>query len=218
MARKGDWQTGQYAMVYMGGCDTYAYVDSALADAHADANADDPTGTKYMDIITNAQPAFFHENPNTMMGFVRGLMSYDDPKTFEQMFANVDDFQVILVSGEEDNVFVPGGGTGGSVVDNWQGVDDAKTIARNAETRHVLPGDDSLLAAGTYVFELSGTNDADLYVKIGSAPTTSSYDCRPYLNGSQETCVVELTSPAAVHVMVRGWASSSDYQLSGRLQ
>jgi hypothetical protein len=26
-----------------------------------------------------------------------------------------------------------------------------------------------------------GTGDADLYVKFGSAPTTSVYDCRPYL-------------------------------------
>ncbi len=218
MARKGDWQSGQYSVVYMGGCDTYAYVDSALADAHADVNADDPTGTKYMDIITNAQPAFFHENPNTMMSFVRGLMSPDDPQTFEQMFASVDDFQVILVSGEEDNVFVPGGGGGGTIVDSWQGLVDEKTIARNSESRHVVPGDDGLLAAGTYVFELTGTDDADLYVKIGSEPTTSSYDCRPYLNGSQETCVVELSSPAAVHIMVRGWANSSDYQLSGSLQ
>jgi hypothetical protein len=218
MARKGDWQTGQYSVVYMGGCDTYAYVDSALTDAVAGVNADDPTGTKHMDIITNAQPAFFHENPNTMMSFVRGLMNVDDPQTYEQMFASVDDFQVILVSGEEDNVFVPGGGNGGTIVDNWQGLTDAKTIARNNESHHVLPGDDKLLAAGTYVFELTGSNDADLYVKIGSDPTTSSYDCRPYLNGSQETCVVELTSPSTVHVMVRGWANSSDYELSGSLQ
>lgn len=218
MARKGNWESGQYSVIYMGGCDTYAYVDSALADAHADVNPDDPTGTKYMDIITNAQPAFFHENPNTVMSFVRGLMKHDEPQTYEQMFANVDDFQVILVSGEEDNVFVPGGGNGGAVVDDWQGSEDEGSIARDGESHHAFPGGDALLAAGTYVFELSGSNDADLYVKIGSQPTTSSYDCRPFLNGSQETCVVELSSPAAIHVMVRGWAASSDYQFVGRLQ
>jgi hypothetical protein len=217
MARKGDWQTGQYSVIYMGGCDTYAYVDSALADAHSAVNPDDPNGTKYMDIITNAQPAFFSENPNTMMSFVRGLMSHDDPKTFEQMFANVDDFQVILVSGEEDNVFVPGSG-GGDVVEDWQGMDDAGNVARHEETRHVIPGDDKLLAAGTYVFEITGTRDADLYVKIGSEPTTSSFDCRPYLSGSTEQCVVELSSPAEVHVMVRGYASSSDFELTGSKQ
>ncbi len=38
-------------------------------------------------------------------------------------------------------------------------------------------------------FEMSGgSGDADLYVKFGSAPTDSSYDCRPYKNGNAETC------------------------------
>ena len=218
LARKGDFQTGQYTVVYMGGCDTYAYVDSALADAHAAVNPDDPNGTKYMDIVTNAQPAFFHENPNTMMQFVRGLMAHDNPKTYEQMFANVDDFQVILVSGEEDNVFVPGGGGGGDVVANWGGFDSgASTITRNAEDRFAAANGQKL-AAGTYVFELTGNSDADLYVRIGSAPTTTDYDCRPFLGGSFETCVVELSSPAPIHFMVRGWNSSSDYELTGRKQ
>jgi len=219
LAQKGSWVTGQYSVSYMGGCDTYAYVDSALADAHAAVNADDPTGTKYMDIITNAQPAFFHENPNTTMAFVRGLMAHDNPKTFEQMFVDVDDFQVILVSGEEDNVFMPGS-TGGSVVEDWQGNDEAGTVARNAEDHYLAPNaeEGDLLAAGTYVFEISGNADADLYVRIGSAATTADYDCRPYLYGSTETCVVELSSPAQVHVMVRGWDDSSDYELTGRRQ
>ena len=217
LARKGSWQTGQYSVVYMGGCDTYAYVDSALADAHADVNSDDPTGTKYMDMITNAQPAFFHENPNSVMAFIRGLMRHDDPVTFEQMFRSVDDFQVVLVSGEEDNEFVPGGGNG-TVIDNWQGLTSSGTADRNQEFRFQIPGADQRLAAGTYTFEMTGTDDADLYVRVGSAPTTSSYDCRPYLGGSNETCVVDLSSPAAVHVMVRGYANSSDYELSGSAQ
>ncbi len=38
-------------------------------------------------------------------------------------------------------------------------------------------------------FEMSGgSGDADLYVKFGSAPTDSSYDCRPYKNGNAESC------------------------------
>ncbi len=215
LARKGTWETGQYSVVYMGGCDTYAYVDSALIDARAAVNADDPTGTKYMDIITNAQPAFFHENPNTVMSFVRGLLSHDEPQTYEQMFANVDDFQVILVSGEEDNTYVPGGGDG-DVVKDWSGLDDEGSVSRNQEHRYIAPAADLLLAAGTYVFELDGTNDADLYVKVGSEPTTRSYDCRPFLTGSRETCVVDLPAPATVYAMVRGWASSSEFSLTAR--
>src|SRR5690606_29827467 len=29
-----------------------------------------------------------------------------------------------------------------------------------------------------------GSGDADLYVRFGSPPTTSAYDCRPYRNGN----------------------------------
>ena len=43
----------------MNGCDTYAYIDSALADAHSEVNPDDPDGTKYLDIVANAMPSLF---------------------------------------------------------------------------------------------------------------------------------------------------------------
>jgi serine protease len=35
-----------------------------------------------------------------------------------------------------------------------------------------------------------GTGDADLHTRFGVLPTTSVYDCRPYLNGNNEECVV----------------------------
>jgi hypothetical protein len=35
---------------------------------------------------------------------------------------------------------------------------------------------------------VTGTGDIDLYTRFGSAPTGSSYACRPYLSGSTETC------------------------------
>ncbi len=40
-----------------------------------------------------------------------------------------------------------------------------------------------------------GTGDADLYVKRGAMPTSSSYDYRPYLSGNNET--VSVTNPVA---------------------
>jgi Zn-dependent metalloprotease len=40
-----------------------------------------------------------------------------------------------------------------------------------------------------------GTGDADLYVKRGAQPTSSSYDYRPYLNGNAES--VSVTNPVA---------------------
>ena len=210
LAQKGNWVAGQYAMVFMNGCDTYAYVDSALWDAHAAVNPDDPTGTKHMDIITNAMPAYFRSDSEATMAFIDGLLSYDEPKTYEQMFKDVDALQVVLVSGEADNEYFPGW-PGGGGAEPWSGMSESGSVERNEEARYETP----TLAPGRYTFDLSGENDADLYVRVGQAPTKTSYDCRPYKYGSKESCVVELTVEAPVHVMVRGWAASSSYQLAG---
>lgn len=61
-----------------------------------------------------------------------------------------------------------------------------------------------------------GTGDADLYVRRGSAPTDTAYDCRPYLSGSSETCT--LASPAAGTWYVRVKAYSGFSGLTLRAQ
>ena len=108
LAGKGVWRTGQYAVVFMNGCDTYAYIDSALADAHAKVNADDDTGTKYVDVVANAMPSFFRSMADATMALMKGLLDYERPRTYEQIFKGVDSSEVVLVTGEHDNVFVPG--------------------------------------------------------------------------------------------------------------
>ena len=50
-----------------------------------------------------------------------------------------------------------------------------------------------------------GTGDADLYVKKGSAPTTSSYDCRPYTSGNTETCDMSSLGAGTYYIMVYGY-------------
>jgi hypothetical protein len=57
---------------------------------------------------------------------------------------------------------------------------------------------------------MSGDGDPDLYVRFGAAPTTSVYDCRPYLSGASETC--ELTVPTGetkAYLMIRGYAAAN---------
>ncbi len=61
---------------------------------------------------------------------------------------------------------------------------------------------------------MKGTGDADLYVKFGAQPTAAAYDCRPFDNGTLETC--ELTVPAGAtqaFVSVNGYAATSNYEL-----
>ncbi len=58
-----------------------------------------------------------------------------------------------------------------------------------------------------------GTGDADLYVRFGSAPTTSSYDCRPYRNGNNENCNFTTASTGTYHVMIRAYSTYSGVSL-----
>lgn len=58
---------------------------------------------------------------------------------------------------------------------------------------------------------VTGTGDADLYVRKGAKPTKSSFDCRPYMNGSAESCTLE--GPGEFYVSVNGYATS-DFDLS----
>jgi len=110
LARKGEWRTGQYVMVFMNGCDTYAYVDDALYEAHRSVNSDDPVGTKYVDILTNAMPAYFRSMTGASGAVVDGLLNYEEPKTYEEIFKDIDKSQIVLVTGEDDNEFYPGFG------------------------------------------------------------------------------------------------------------
>jgi serine protease len=64
-------------------------------------------------------------------------------------------------------------------------------------------------------FNLSGgSGDADMYVRFGSAPTDSSYDCRPYINGNNETCTGSSTG-GVYYVRVKAYNSFSGVTLKG---
>ncbi|MFO0676176.1 MAG: hypothetical protein U0169_06560 [Polyangiaceae bacterium] len=167
LARKGKFVAGQYQIIFMNGCDTFAYVDGSLAETRAKINADDPTGTKYMEFITNAMPSFFSSMSNATTSVVKGLLGYASPKTYDQIFTGIDRSEVVLVTGEEDNVFTPGMkiGSGGTVdpVTPFSFKLEGSP-ARNEEVRGVA----KQLAAGSYTFTMTGTGDADLHVKVGS--------------------------------------------------
>ncbi len=58
-----------------------------------------------------------------------------------------------------------------------------------------------------------GSGDADLYVKFGSAPTLSSYDCRPYITGNSETCTISNIQAGTYYVMLNAYATFSGVSL-----
>ncbi|TQV77160.1 S8 family peptidase [Aliikangiella marina] len=59
-----------------------------------------------------------------------------------------------------------------------------------------------------------GSGDADLYTRFGSAPTDSTYDCRPYRNGNNETCT-GTQSGGTYYVRVKAYSTFSGVTLTG---
>ncbi|HEY0255403.1 MAG TPA: M4 family metallopeptidase, partial [Kofleriaceae bacterium] len=100
-----------------------------------------------------------------------------------------------------------GGGGGGSVLQNGvpvTGVSGAKNSQQTWSFQHT----------GTATIKITGStsssSDADLYVKNTSAPTTTSYSCRPYVTGSNETCTA---AAGTTYVMLRGYSAYSGVTL-----
>jgi vibriolysin len=60
-----------------------------------------------------------------------------------------------------------------------------------------------------------GTGDADLYVRFGSSPTLTAYDCRPYIGGSAETCTISAAQAGTYYVMLNAFATFSGVKLTG---
>ncbi|MDG2046194.1 MAG: S8 family serine peptidase [Halioglobus sp.] len=101
---------------------------------------------------------------------------------------------------------------GGDVLDNGTPVNDlaADINARLFYTMEVPVGATALSFAMS-----GGIGDADLYVRFGTVPTTSSYDCRPYLEGNDETCSISEPQAGSYRVMVAGFSAFSGVSLVG---
>ncbi|MGZ3438305.1 MAG: hypothetical protein ACXVDD_02265, partial [Polyangia bacterium] len=198
----GHWFPGKYQILFMDGCDTFAYVDDTIPNQRALLNPDDKPGTRYMDMVTNAMPAYFVSLADSTMALVRALSAPNAPQSWGTIFRNVDSAQVAVVTGEEDNVFTPGYDPGSY----WNGFDAAGTVGY----KQTLSWTTETLQPGTYVFASSpeasnSSGDADLRVRVGAPPTiTSTYKCKSYVANSNERCQLTLTAPAKVYLSVTG--------------
>ena len=104
----------------------------------------------------------------------------------------------------------PGGGSGGGALTNGvpaTGISGAANAAQYWTI--VVPAG----ATNLKVTMSGGTGDADLYVRRGSQPTTSTYDCRPWLTGNNESCTVAAPVAGTYHIMIRGYSAFSGVSL-----
>ena len=95
----------------------------------------------------------------------------------------------------------------GAVTGSSVEVNETTSLAQG-EWKHFGP---FTTAAGTIAVTLTGTGDADLYVKLNGQPSLNLYDCRPYAGTANENC--QLQGPGALYVSVHGY-SAATVQLS----
>ncbi|HVH43932.1 MAG TPA: hypothetical protein VM925_16380, partial [Labilithrix sp.] len=110
LSQKGSFRAKKYVVFFVNGCDTFAYLDRTLANRRATLNPDDPAGTKYMDTVSNVLGGYFRSGDKTSLHMIRELVGAlaGTPKTYEGLLAGIDATQIAVVTGEEDNEFVPG--------------------------------------------------------------------------------------------------------------
>jgi Zn-dependent metalloprotease len=70
-------------------------------------------------------------------------------------------------------------------------------------------------ASGLKFVTSGGTGDADLYVKFGSQPSTTVYDCKSEGSTNAETCNIATAQAGTYHVLLRGYSAFSGASLTG---
>jgi serine protease len=101
------------------------------------------------------------------------------------------------------------GGDNVSPIDSTQ---NNVSVPRRQWTRYTLD-----LPAGYADLTVSisgGSGDADLYVTEGSQSTTSSYDCRPYKNGNNESCDFSDPAKSIWYIDIYGYSEASGITLN----
>ena len=110
------------------------------------------------------------------------------------------------------SVTVTASSCGGTVLCSGTAVALPSVATGSTSSTYTMP----VTAGHTVTFNISGgTGDADLYVKAGSAPTTSSYDCRPYTSTNTESCTFTPSVNTTYYVNVRAYAGYSGVSLKG---
>ena len=128
--------------------------------------------------------------------------------TWHVMLRGYSSFSGVTLTGS----YQAGGGGGGSQLQNGAPVTGLSGAA-NSERRYTFS-----VPAGAPNLSIrisGGSGDADLYVRRNAAPTTSTYDCRPWRSGNNETCSASAAAGGTYHVLVRGYGAYSGVTLTG---
>ena len=104
-----------------------------------------------------------------------------------------------------------GGSTGGALTKGVAATGINQTAGNSVNYTMVVPA-----GATNLTFTMSGgTGDADMYVKFGSAPTDTVYDCRPYKSGNAESCAFATPSAGTYYVRLKSYTAFTGVSLIG---
>ncbi len=109
-----------------------------------------------------------------------------------------------------------GGGGGGGCDPDYS--DSASNISLNKNEWKYYTQEVPACAENLVISISGGSGDADLYVKFGSQPNETTYDCRPYLNGNNESCSFAVPDTGTYHIGLKGYRRSSGITLSASYQ
>ncbi len=179
------------------------------------------TGDLISDTAQNSAPNYNCPTSATSCGSadpIRNYMNYTQDTCMNQYTAeqanrarcSLDAYRSGLVDGTHGG---SGGGTGGPTALTNGVAQTGLSGSTGSEQFFTL---DVPSGATNLSFVMSGgSGDADLYVKFGSAPTTSSWDCRPYAGGNSESCPISPAQTGTYHVMIRAYSTFSGVSLTG---
>lgn len=98
-----------------------------------------------------------------------------------------------------------GGGGGGTTPGSGSLKNLAATSGNWARNTITVPAGATQLVVSI----AGGTGDADLYVNFGTAPSTTTYKCRPYKTGNTESCTITNPQAGTWHVGLRAYSTFS---------
>lgn len=165
-------------------------------DAYVHTNAVYTNSGWALDRIDQASPILNNSFATTMTGAGVHIYNLD-----EGALPTHSEFAGRLQCGAANSPDIQGGLSGGCV----EGVKTVSTSINIGSKVFYTPSPATISGNKIIVNISGGSGDADLYVKKDSAPTTSSYDCRPYTSGNTETCDMSSLGAGTYYIMVLGY-------------
>jgi hypothetical protein len=108
LASRANVERGKYQLIYLNGCQTFAYLGTAWHDKKREANGAqaDPEGTKDLDMVANALPSY-DDGGRSMLAVYKALVGVDKPQSYNDILKEFSARHLVAAFGEEDNVFRP---------------------------------------------------------------------------------------------------------------